>query len=366
MYKAGDEYDRRGDYQSALSCYQNAIKGGSTKAMYRMGLLYVYGRGVKTDWNTAAELFNMACKNGDPDGLAGLGQMYKEAKDYKNAVACFQKGMEYKSAPAINGMGVMYYNGTGVTKDSSKAVKLFKEAAQKGNFNSMRNVGLCYENGEGVEKSGNSAYHYYKLAAENGWYQCYMDMARLYKEVEKNNQKALNCYEKAADLGYVPAMARLGNMYYSGKDIVYQNYDKAKAYYEIAADKNDPDSMNNLGVMYYNGYGVKKDLKQAQYWFKQASLAGSEKGTSNLEVVNNAIKNASQNTSSGSSSNGKVTKKDLQKASETFSDLSEKAETIGALADSFESEGLSNAAESVKKWSNRAAIAAEIFSWFAE
>lgn len=83
--------------------------------------------------------------------------------------------------------------------------------------------------------------------------------------------KAAIWFQKAADLNYVPAVTQLGVMYRSdGSFGVPGDPVKAAQLFLKAAHAGDARAMNNLGVMYLQGKGVRQDLDQAVYWWKKA------------------------------------------------------------------------------------------------
>ena len=78
-------------------------------------------------------------------------------------------------------------------------------------------VGLCYENGIGKSS---------------------------------NFQKALECYNQAAETNYPAALNKLGQIYQRGNKHVKQDIAKGINYYEKAFELNDVDSAYNLGLLY--------------------------------------------------------------------------------------------------------------------
>lgn len=90
-----------------------------------------------------------------------------------------------------------------------------------------------------------------------------------------NYNKALECFQKAAELGSSHAMNYLGLIYESGQ-IVAQNYRIAVDWFyrAIQADSGNAHAAYNLGRMYYNGFGVQKDLQKAFDFCKSAVMLG--------------------------------------------------------------------------------------------
>ena len=62
----------------------------------------------------------------------GKGYAAYEAGDYAEAVKCYRKAAEQGDAAAQYNLGVIYYNGEGVTQDYAEAVKWYRKAAEQG------------------------------------------------------------------------------------------------------------------------------------------------------------------------------------------------------------------------------------------
>ncbi|MDR2528596.1 MAG: sel1 repeat family protein [Synergistaceae bacterium] len=84
-----------------------AVKGDSV-AWHNLGLAYVLGRGVKTDYARAMYWFSSAAEAGHPD--------------------------------AQNDLAFMYEAGMGVPKDRDRAIKLYKTAARWGSKMARKNL----------------------------------------------------------------------------------------------------------------------------------------------------------------------------------------------------------------------------------
>jgi TPR repeat protein len=51
---------------------------------------------------------------------------------------------------------------------------------------------------------------------------------------------------------------------------------KAREWYQKAADAGNADAMSNLGDFYYYGWGVAKDYNKAREWYQKAADAGDK------------------------------------------------------------------------------------------
>ena len=71
-----------------------------------------------------------------------------------------------------------------------------------------------------------------------------------------------------------------------GNRFLYHDYEQALEYLIPAAEQGYAMGQNNLGWMYENGYGVKKDIKQAKYWYEKAAAQGNENAKNALKRLN--------------------------------------------------------------------------------
>lgn len=86
-----------------------------------------------------------------------------------------------------------------------------------------------------------------------------------------NYGKALEYFQKSADLGLSEAMNYLGVIYERG-EIVPQDYNMAASWYyrAVQADSENPHALYNMGRMCYNGTGIEKNLIKAYQFYKAA------------------------------------------------------------------------------------------------
>lgn len=85
---------------------------------------------------------------------------------------------------------------------------------------------------------------------------------------------ALECYQRAADLGNARGMDQLGNLFWNGHGVP-QDYAQALTWYRRAADLGDADAMNTVGDSYWWGLGEPQDYAQALAWYRKAADRGS-------------------------------------------------------------------------------------------
>lgn len=97
----------------------------------------------------------------DGRGQKKLAESYLEKEDYQNALKWFEKASDCGDADAMNTLGSMYGNGTGVEKNLAKAMQLFQQAAEIADntnytyisIKAHRNMGIVYQKQENIEQA---------------------------------------------------------------------------------------------------------------------------------------------------------------------------------------------------------------------
>ena len=63
------------DYAKAREWYEKAAAGGNVNAMFGLGLIYEFGRGVAQDYAKAREWYQKAADKGNADAKARLAKL---------------------------------------------------------------------------------------------------------------------------------------------------------------------------------------------------------------------------------------------------------------------------------------------------
>ncbi len=172
-----------------------------------------------------------------------LGRSYSKSGNFAAALGQFQKAAEAGYPPALNALGVMYADGSGVPKDEREAVNWYRKAAGLGDVGGQLNLGFMYENGRGIPRDYSSAFEWYQKAADQGSAQAEDSIGYFYARgmgVKKDSTKAVAWFRKAAEQGMAGAQYNLGTMYEHG-DGVTMDRSQALAWYTKAAEQgNDP------------------------------------------------------------------------------------------------------------------------------
>ena len=102
---------------------------------------------------------------------------------------------------------------------------------------------------------------------------------------KKEDTVSVERLETLAKEGNHQAMLALGDIYFTGRAKVKQNYRKAVDWFEKAAELGNGRAMFNLGLCYDGGFGVDKSLEQARQWYVNAADAGVPEAQMKVAII---------------------------------------------------------------------------------
>ena len=133
-------------------------------AQYYLGFMYYYGQGVEVDYDKALRFLREAVREFN-EGYAVIGDAYREGhgveQNYGAACECYSKA---PVAYAKKRLGDMYRDG----KNYREALKHYQQAAEWGSADAQDCLADMYRNGQGVAKDPAEAMKWYMKAAQNG------------------------------------------------------------------------------------------------------------------------------------------------------------------------------------------------------
>lgn len=150
--------------------------------------------------------------------------------------------------------------------------------ANKGDAEACYQLGVKYEVGEDVEQNNARAIEFYQRAASMNHPEALYQLGLTYEfgnfDQEIDFSQAIELYKKAADLGHSDAQFSLGNHYADGWEGQRVDFRQAEALYLRAAGQNNAKAMGNLGWLYanenFNGY----NLEKSRQWFARGAEQG--------------------------------------------------------------------------------------------
>lgn len=317
-YMAGklmeEQTDEEPNYTKILGFYERAIKAGSLDATLAAARILRFGKGsVRKNPTQAFKYYKQVAQNGNNEAMVGYGCMIylKEAgkspadeglvwlkramdNDYDDAFFQYgkllaasddpdQKTLAYQAFEHVNHIpeakylcGKMKIKGEGTTKSVSGGMTMIKEASKQGFIPAIYSMGIGYrENKNGVKTNIKRAYEAFQKCAEAEYHPGEYQFAYMIEKgigCEKDIDKAIKYYRKAAEGGEAKAMFNLALIYDENKQ--YRNTEEAIKYYTLASNKGIKEAMYNLGMIYKNGNGVEKDLVKGRQLIMQAADKG--------------------------------------------------------------------------------------------
>lgn len=241
-----------------------AAESGDCKAMWHLGCLYNYGKGVAEDHKKAATWLRLSADAGNSDAQYSL--------------------------------ALLYSLGFGVERDSREALKCFEVAAEAGNSVAMTILGYAYKTGilfktfksnqinKVVNKSHEKALYWYQKAAELEMGDAIMSLAYMYAYgdgIPKNSEKASELYRRLAIAENSSAMLGLASLYEEEDG----NYTKAAGWYLKAAEAGNTLGMYYIARFLEGGCGVAKNYESAMEWYRKAAQLGHRGAQEKLQEL---------------------------------------------------------------------------------
>lgn len=181
-----------------------------------------------------------------------------DADEASRRVEELKKQASQGSADAKNELGILLEKGTVTLVQNLKKARMYYEQAKEGGCLAAEyNLGDIYE----ICSKDLTMVNEYGLVL--GEYESPEDLKLMLR------QKADACYAHAAEMGYAPALYKVGNRREEERQL-----EEAYFYYEQAAQQKYLPAVNALGWMCRNGLGTEADVEKAEELYQEAAEAG--------------------------------------------------------------------------------------------
>ena len=272
MYSSGEIF-RKND-EKAFQWFLKSAMTSHSEGMYNAAFCYLIGLGVEQNISEGLDFMMQSAILGCADAMYYLSGICSERGADEKAFHWMLRAAEGGHVTAMNELGVMYYDGTGVEKNIDEALRWFEKAAAEGNANACTNLALYYS---GIDGKFDLALEFYEEAIARGDENALDELADMYFDHEYYEQ-ALELFSSSADKGSTFAMRALYFMYGEGVG-VEQDLDRAFNFIESAAKAGDPEAMVELGKIYA---WSPDESRRAHYWLKKSADTGYENGMMEL------------------------------------------------------------------------------------
>jgi TPR repeat protein len=253
MYRSGKNVAQ--DYTAAMDWLAKAANQDDSNAQYELGCMYEMGQGTSASTPEAIKWLEKAAANKSVPAAYELGRCYASEganKDYAKALEWYKQAVTAEGYPkAEDGIGLLYYNGCGVTEDHVTAFTWMLKSANQGFSQAELSVGVAYYKGDGVSK---------------------------------DNSQALTWIESAANHGEKDLETLMSAIYLLQ---VLDSSQHPEQIVQTKAKNGDSIAQYSLGLMYEAGAGVPKDDKAAVDWFQKSADQGNDDANDKLLVRKN-------------------------------------------------------------------------------
>ena len=282
------------NYKVAIQYATEAIKKNNADAYYFLCECYFQGLGVEKDLEKCNELLNKAVELGSADAeyTEGLFRFLKQGenlgriRNYGSAVHMLtlaaKKGHPKAQMDLGYMLGFFFMDAEtretaivdGATPDIPKALEWLIKAAEQRNVTAMELLAEHYANNGQTQLSNEWGYCVEMIDGISTW------MA--YPEESKERQQNRL---KAANNGGMDAQLAMGMIYMLGKFSNEKNPQKAVEWWEKAAAQGSTLALNNLGHAYSTGDLGAVNTEKAKEYFKKSCELGNEQAREFLQKL---------------------------------------------------------------------------------
>lgn len=298
--------DATGLYAEALSSFLLLDqKNPDAMAEYRIGSMYLAGKGTKRDPKEAIHWFERSAQKGNHYAEYQMAELYldgtKVTKDEIHAQDLFTNALQgfldqengNPDAQLEYSIASMYLNGHGTRKNVQESIRWFEQSMEKGNHYAEYQMAELYQEGIEISKDEELAQHLFSHALQdfldqekdNPDAQLEYRIASMYLNghgARKSVQEAIRWFELSAEKGNDYAKYQMAELYHEGTQIPKDEIRAQRLFAEALNDflqeeKVNPDAQREyrIGSMLLAGKGKAKNASEALHWFELSAQKGN-------------------------------------------------------------------------------------------
>jgi hypothetical protein len=214
-------------------------------------------------------------RDGKKNSLAAY--HFTEAAQIGNKPNATEEDKKFGAAAEYE-LGLMHYQGCGVSTNLEKSVTYYESAANKGFAAAHLVLANIYEKDSNLDLK--KAFMHLTEAAKLHSASADRRLGEIRENglwgVPKNIEKAVQHYQLSAEKGDVKSNRRLGEAHENGHWGFSKNIEKAVQHYQLAAYKGDVISSYRLGCLYKAGIGIHQDFAQAAKYLDTVAKIGAK------------------------------------------------------------------------------------------
>jgi TPR repeat protein len=166
-------------YSKALSLLKNDCEADASKNCALYARMYLFGQGVKKDYDEFTRLLTKACDAGDHDECLTLASISTEP--FFKQIEFYQKACDQYYVAVCHSLGNNFNKGVGVKKDKIRAKKLFKQGCDRGHVASCYSYGLALSDAKDPNRDPALAKEYLSKVCDLGIQDACKEIAKLDK-----------------------------------------------------------------------------------------------------------------------------------------------------------------------------------------
>jgi len=237
----------------AASWYEKAIRGGSHFARMALGRMLAFGTGIPQDRERAERLFLEALEGGERYACLDLAML--NLTDPERAPARLEAGQEWLRKAREGGftkearlLSLGLFGAYTGMEDQNREIEDLRTEAANGSIEVQYRLAtrLLTRSKPGDVRE---AARLLELGATQGFAPALLQWGiclQLGRGVPRNGKHALECIQRAADLGYLDAQAYLGGLYATGS-LVKKDKAASRRWLEKAAESGNSAALTLLG-----------------------------------------------------------------------------------------------------------------------
>jgi len=290
-YNQATIYYKAKKYDNAFKLFSELAEEGDDSSQSYLGIMYMYGLGVRSDSEGAKYWLVMAAEKGVVGSMIALADMYKNGigtiRDCEKGLYWYNKASESGDTMAMYSLSRMYRYGICVEADNVEEINYLYKAAQVNDEYGLLCRALILFDGTGGEKNYLSAMKLFEEISDE--YDSPLSYLYLYSiyyygyGVDVNIPMAFTYLKKASDLDLAGADYTFAAQFFTGEHLE-KDYKKAH-HYAMKSQLSESGSAYILGVLYEQGFGVPVDTEEAKKWYRQAVDMGNEKAKKRFSAL---------------------------------------------------------------------------------
>lgn len=243
-------------------------------------------------WKTEeTDLNHMIEWVGDSTKSIKLAEKLRKVKEIQTSLFDFLSCVADAKNPSIHEAVEKIYqrvNENSLGTENLKETLVYDEAAGS-DPDTLYALGRAYETGKGKERDHEKAVSCYRRAAELGHIESQYHLGAAYEwgfGVKVSYEKATYWYQKAAEQGDACGQYLLAVRIYKQSKGNEREYLKAAEWYQKAAEQGYIPAQSALSKMYESGIGVKQDYEKAAFWSQEEyrlTCQAAERGDSDAQ-----------------------------------------------------------------------------------